>query len=240
MVVLAFKNPQSSLRRTIKVMKDLYDNIERRLALEPTLKRQLFLEKNEADITWNGEGLHQLALSRESVGDFDSAEKYFQLAIESFEAHELLGMARVKRDYGLYLARHVDPKLGRYEIEQALALHDDDVQNRKGRRQRRITESYLWRVQLLADSEDAEARDKLIEFALSGSRDCCQRDQEQAVAFALPYAGLQQRPLLDARLLEIKAKRRQLPGTIGSATKLIIDTELFILGWTLRKLFRRE
>ena len=140
---------------------------------------------------------------------------------------------------GLFIARHHDPRAGLLQIEQALALHDKDLNNAKGYRQRRITESYVWRARLLLDREDTPALNSLVEFALTDCHDCCLRDQQQAIEFVAPYATDSQRALLNTRLIEVNARRRKVMGAIVSMAKLAIDAQLTIAGKIFRTLIRK-
>ena len=199
------------------------------------------------DKPWNGEAHHQLALMHEADGDEDEAEKHYVQSMSTFAEHEWLGLARVMRDYGLFVARTRDLEAGLMQIKQALSLHDEDLktakgknQRLKGERQRRITESYVWRARLLVDKNDTRALNSLIEFALTECHDCCLRDQQQTILFVAPYADDGQRPLLDARLVEIKFRRRKLSGVVLSMAKLVIDVELMVAKKFVRILIRKE
>lgn len=240
LVIVAFKNPNSYLREVIKTVKYHYDNPDALRRYETILRRALFLENLQSDSGWHGEALHQLALLCEIKNDLAAADKFYVEALDTFADYERLGMARTLRDYGLFVATHHDPRAGLGFVEQALALHDDDLNNRKGRRQRRITESYLWRAKLLVDSEDEVANRALIEYALYECKDCFIRDQQQAVSAALTYASGVQKSLLEARMIPIYASRNQLTGVITSMAKFVIDTEVYVVGRFLRYMIRRE
>lgn len=240
MVVVPFKSRGSELRQILKLFKEQFDNIEELSTYEFPLMRAVYLSRNPADIIWRGETLHQLALLRENRGDLPAAKKYYLRSLESFSDHEVLGLTRAMRDYALFLARHEDSELGMQYITQALDLHDDDLGNRKGLRQRRITESYLWRIQLLAGEDVTTARRRLIQFALEESRDCSLRDQHYVIAFAMAYAKGKKRQQLRARQLEISAMRRKKLDTLISLTYLAVDTQLLIANRLVRILIRKE
>lgn len=240
MVVIAYKHRGSELRSLLKIFKQQFDDLKTLRSYEVTLRRLLFLGSSPLDQTWRGEGFHQLALLHEANGNFAEAEKCYIRSIEAFADHELLGLARVMRDYGLYMARNRDPRAGLLQIEQAFALHEKDHDNAKGFRQRRITESYVWRARLLIDCEDSRALYSLVEFALTDCHDCCLRDQQQAIEFVAPYTSGVDRQLLDTRLIEVNARRRNFSGAVMSMAKLVIDTELIILGKIVRTLTRKE
>lgn len=240
MVVIAYKHRGSELRALLKIFKQQFDDLKTLSRYEAALRRLLFFGSSPLDQSWRGEGFHQLALLYEAIGNLGEAEKYYVLSMEAFADHELLGLARVMRDYGLFIARHTDPKAGLLQIEQALALHEKDLNNAKGYRQRRITESYTWRARLLIDCEDSRALNSLIEFALTDCHDCCLRDQQQAIEFVAPYTTGMQRQLLDTRLIEVNARRRNITGAILSMAKLAIDTQFIIVSTVVRRIIRKE
>lgn len=240
MPVVAFKNKGSELRALLKVFKQRFDDVSLLRRYEPTLRRILFLHSDPQDLPWRAEAFHQLALLYQTDGKHCLAEENYVRSLQAFKEYEHLGQARAMRDYGMYMAVHHDPHAGIKQIEQALALHDQDLRNRKGERQRRITESYVWRARLLVNSHDSEACDALVDFALTDSRDCSLRDQYQAIEFLLPYVSGMQRQLLDARLVEIYTKRRNLTGAISSMAKFVIDAEILIARKAILTLLRKE
>lgn len=238
--VIAYKSRSSDLRSLLKVFKLKFDDVTLLSRYEPTLRRILYLSTNPQDQSWRAEALHQLALMHQAAGNIPEAEKYYVRSLAAFNDYELLGTARVMRDYGLFVSQHSDAQAGLSQTEQALALHAEDTRNAKGERQRRITESYVWRARLLVDCRDAEASESLIEFALSDCRDCSLRDQQQVISFALSYASGFQHQLLVARMIEINAKRRNLVGVGTSMVRFIIDTELLIASKLISAIFRKE
>lgn len=240
MAVIAYKHRGSELRALLKIFKQQFDDLRTLSSYEAALRRLLFLGSSPLDQSWRGEGFHQLALLYEAIGNISEAEKYYVLSMEAFADHELLGLARVMRDYGMFMARYHDPQAGLMQIEQALALHEKDLNNAKGYRQRRITESYVWRARLLLDRENTRALNSLVEFALTDCHDCCLRDQQRAIEFVAPYASGVQRQLLDARLIEVNARRRNVTGAIMSMAKLAIDTQFIIAGTIVRRLIRKD
>lgn len=240
MVVVPFKSRGSELRRILKLFKEQFDNFEQLSAYEFPVMRAVYLSRNPVDLAWRGEALHQLALMHEGKSDLVAAKSYYLRSLESFSDHEALGLIRAMRDYALFLARHENAQSGLEQIARAWALHDDDLRNRKGVRQRRITESYLWRIQLLAGEDVTDARRKLTQFALEGSRDCSLRDQHQAIAFAMAYAKGKKRQQLRARQLEINAMRHKKLDALISLTRLAIDTQLLVAGRLIRILIRKE
>ena len=246
MAVVAFKSRRSDLRNILKVLKHHFDDLSTLRRYEPSIQRLLFMGSPQ-DKPWSGEALHWLALMHDADGNKEEAEKHYVRSMSTFADHEWLGLARVMRDYGLFVARTRDLEFGLMQIRQALALHDEDLkvakgqnQQLKGERQRRITESYVWRARLLVDSNDTRALNSLVEFALTGCQDCCHRDQQQAVEFVIPYADGMQRPLLNARLIEINARRRKLSGVVLSMAKLVIGTEIIVAKKIVRILIRKE
>lgn len=240
MAVIAFKSRTSPLRQLLKILKEQFDNPAVLKRYEPALRRLIFFGQSPQDRNWRGEGLHWLALCYQSDGKVDEANKYYVESLNTFQDHERLGLARVMRDYGLFMTRYHDPNAGLAFTEQALALHRDDQRNAKGERQRRITESYVWRAQLLVDNRNKKAKRSLIEFALSECRDCSLPDQQQAIEFALGYAKGIQRQMLDARLVEINARRRKPYGTVMSMAKFVIDVQLMTASRLVETVLRKE
>jgi hypothetical protein len=238
--VLAFKSRGSALRHTLKVFKENFDNPAVLKQHEPLVKLAIHMSANPLDLAWRGESYHQLALLHDTNGENITAKHYYIRSLETFSEHEVLGLCRAMRDYALFLSRTEDAGLGLKYAEQALALHDDDLRNTKGLRQRRITESYVWRARLLVNSEDSKALRALIEFGLDECRDCSLRDQQHVITFVVPYTTGLQRQLLDARLVEINARRRNVSGALKSMAKLVIDAELMIAGRIIRFIFRKE
>lgn len=240
MAVIAYKHHGSELRALLKVFKQQFDDLRTLRRYESLVRRLLFFGSSPMDQSWRGEGFHQLALLYEADGELDEANRYYVHSMSAFADHEQLGLARVMRDYGLFMARYVDPKAGLPQIEQALALHDKDLNNAKGHRQRRITESYVWRARLLVNCEDIRALNSLIEFALTDSQDCCLRDQQQVIEFVAPYVSGVQRQLLDTRLIEVNARRRKPLSAVMSMAKLVIDTQFIVAGKIVRTIIRKE
>ncbi len=240
MVALSSENTDSHLRAVLKAIKTQYDNPSLLRRYEQVLRRILFLERDHEDATGHGEALHQLAILRANEGDIDGAEKLLIESMSKIAEHEHLTLARSMRQYGLLIAMHRDPKAGLYFIEQALAHHDDDFKSHKGLRQRRITKSYEWRARLLVDEDNATARGTLIAYALSGCRDCCKRDQHEAIDAALVYADGVQKQLLDARLIEIYARRYKPISAVTSMAKFVIDVELSIASKVFRTIIWKE
>lgn len=249
MDVVAYKNRNADLRKLLKIFKSQFDDPYTLRRYEPALRRLLFLSSGPENQSWHGDGLHQLALLYERNDDIVAAFKYYAL-LEEYDNtvnYEPLRSARWRRDHGLLIARRRDLEDGMLEVKRALALHEDDLrkaktkrQRQKGLRQQRITESYVWRARLLVDRRDKEALDSLIEFALVNSHDCSLRDQQQTIEFVLPYAKGSRRQLIDARLIEIYARRRKPSGVVLSMAKFVIDAELMVAGKIVRTIFRKE
>ena len=247
--VVAYKNRNSDLRMLLKIFKLRFDDLYTLRRYEPALRRLLFLSSGPENQPWHGDGLHQLALFYERSGDIPGAFKYYAL-LEEYDAavdYEPLRSARWRRDHGLLIALSRGLEEGLLEIKRALALHEEDLakakteqQRKKGLRQQRITQSYVWRVHLLVNPRDKAALSSLIKFALVNCNDCCLRDQQQAIEFVAPYTKGAQRQLLDARLIEVHARRRKPSGVIVSMAKFVIDAELMVAGKIVRTIFRKE
>lgn len=245
MAVVAFKSHQSQLRVAIKHLKANFDDPRVLQQMKPVLSRAVALDSpNPADQMWRGEAAHWLGLVNWALDDLSEAKRSLELALEIFAPHEVLARARAKRELALLIAQTVDPHQGLELAKTALALHDDDLNNEKGHRQRRITESYVWRTRLLVNKKDRRARESFIDFALADCRDCSLRDQQQAIEFVLEYVKSgARRAQLDARLIEINARRRKPSGTVKSMAKLVIDINLAVVrrtvGGTVRKVIRK-
>lgn len=235
----ALKPRDSELRRQIKFFKEYSDDLELLKTWEPELRRRIYLSPDPADIMWRGEGHHQLALFYWKVGEIDKSKKSFIEAFSTFEDHDVLAMCRAKRDYALFLAIHESVKLGLHEAEQALLLHDDDLPNRKGLRQKRITEGYIWYLKLQEHRSDEEARANLVEFALYNCHDCSIRDQEQLLRFALDHAIGAYRQHLHLRLGLIYASRKRPVQVAKTTIQLGIDVHLLIAGRIIKTILRR-
>ncbi len=240
MEVLPYKDPDLIVQPLLKMVKTQYDSPSLKRRYKLMIQRHLFLDQDYDDITWHGEAYHWLGLVLKSEGDFDGAIQFFTKALTKFAPNEYLASARARREIGLLFAETGNFEAAFDEIQKALELHDADFKNLKGRRHRRITESYEWRVQLLADSENAFARDSLITYALSGCRDCCTRDQHETIEFALLYAEGVQKQLLEARLIEIYARRYKLVTAASSTVKFVIDAEVSVARHILGTFFRKE
>lgn len=234
------KPRDSSLRRQIKFFKEHSDDLELLKTREPGLKRTIYLSTDPTDVMWRGEGHHQLAVFYGKIGEIDKAKKSFIEAFSTFEDHEVLAICRAKRDYALFVAIHENVKLGLYEAEQALLLHDDDLPNRKGLRQKRITKGYIWYLKLQEHRSDEEARENLVEFALYNCHDCSIRDQEQLVKFALDHANGTYRQQLRIRLGLIYASRKRPVQVAKTTVQLGIEIQLFVAGRIIKTILRRE
>lgn len=235
----ALKPRNSKLRRQIKFFKEHADDLEFLKTWEPELRRRIYLSTEPADIMWRGEGHHQLALYYWKVGEIDRASKSFIEAFSALEDHDVLAMCRAKRDYALFVAVHESVKLGLHEAEQALLLHDDDLPNQKGLRQKRITEAYLWYLKLQEHTSDEEARANLVEFALRNCYDCSIRDQEQLLRFALDHASGTYRQQLHLRLGLIYASRKRPVQLAKTTIQLGVETQLFLAGHIIKTILRR-
>lgn len=234
------KNRSSSLRNQIKLFKEHSEDLALLASLEPGLRRTIYLSNEPVDVSWRGEGHHQLALYYWKIGEIDKARKSFIDSISCFGEDEILGLCRTKRDHALFLATHDSVQLGLYEAEQALLLHNDDLPNQKGLRQKQITLGYLWYLRLQQHRNDGEAQESLIEFALHNCHDCSIRDQQQLLRFALDYANGSYRQQLRMRLGVLYASSKQPVQVAKTAIQLGIDLQLFVASRALRLILRRE
>lgn len=239
MATIPFKPRDSPTRRAVKELKR--DSVKTtHNEQEATLQRGAYLSSEPMYVLLSGEILHQLALKCERRGQTVNARALYIDSLKRFKKSEPLGHARVLRDYGLFLCRHGEVDEGLELAKQALDLHKDDVQNAKGKRQRRITEGYVWRAQVLAGQDVKSALAQLTEFAMNGCLDCSLRDQDVLVTFALKYARGTNRPPLIARQIDIQAELGRPVDVVTSIVRLIIDIELIVAGKVLRTIFRRE
>lgn len=237
---IPFKPRSSPVRTTLKQFKDAFDDPSldgHELLTEFNVRRAL----TEPLKAYQGEFLHQLALRKERRGEFAHAERLYRLSFQALTGNPL-GQARTARDYGTMLVAHVDPVRGFELIQTARKLHALDVDNQKSRRQRLITESYLWRAQVLAGSpaEARNARRQLIALVDGPDFDFCLRDQKVIVDFLVPRTrGDIHRSLL-ARQIAMHLERRHRLHLVGTSARLLIDIELSILGSIARRFLRKE
>lgn len=234
---IPFRPKDTPAREVLKEFKENFDSTELS-AYENSVRIAVTFNRDAQVLAWRGELFHQLALRAWLRGETMQAKRYFGLATESFRKDEVLGLARVFRDYGLLLAQTEDIDAGLALVEKALRLHEQDMSNAKGLRQQRITQSYLWRIQLVKQPSQ-ETIGNLVEFALSAA-DCHIREQRIAIDAALPYAQGSQRQQLLLRRIEISARRRELRSLASSSVRLVFDINVVLTAKLLRSLFRRE
>lgn len=226
---IPYKPKGSPLWETLKELKNGFD--DRSLDyLESTLLRGARLAQVPMFISLRGEVIHQVALRCARRGEITKARSLFEESLATFKDSEVLGRARVLRDFGLFLCENGEPQAGLAAIREALSLHDRDFRNDKSQRQRRITLSYLWRGQILTGDDDGNTLDLLTQYALEGCLDCSYRDQYFVVKFAYEHAPLAQRTALNARLMDIHADRGKPLLTLVTITRLVIDAELDMAG----------
>lgn len=255
-----YKNKHSDLRWLIKQFKDNADKHELLRSYVPALKRAIALGPKESDVIWRAEGQHQLALFYVREGEHATAEHYFIESLCNFsEDEEPLGMCRTLRDYALLHASCGEYEYALFVARQTLALHDKDLAllealvhdeldgtevraraEAKGERQKRISLSYVWFIKLLQHVSDTDTLEKLVEFAMSECDDCCPRDQEQIIGFALTHAPVSYRQMLRLRLGILYAQRKQPVAFAGNIVRFGLDMPRFTASYTYRILFRRE
>lgn len=237
---IPFKPKGSEARDGLKQLKEGFDDpsIDR---VERLIEWAALHGSSQAIKAYSGEFLHQLALRCERRGDRQRAERLYELSEQRLNGNPL-GLARTRRDYGLFLVTQGnEPDAGITKIEQALALHAEDADNAKGRRQHLITQSKLWRAHVLrGDAEAASSLENLVELALGPDFTFHIRDRKVIVDFLIPYSKSKARRQLLAHQAVIRAERRQPACVIESYLKLLIDIELSIAGTILRRVFRRE
>jgi hypothetical protein len=229
MTETSLKPRGNEVHELLKLLKVRFD--DRNLAFyEPTLYRQAMLSDEPMFASWRGEILHQLALRAERRGDVARAMSLYGYSSEAFRDSASLGRARQTRDFGMMMCREGEPEKGWRLIQEALELHEGDRHNAKGERQRRITQGYELRAQVMAGQKVEQALDQLTELALAGSLDFCLRDQFFVVEFVRRYTSGDARRAMDMRRVDIMASRGQLAGTVTSIVRMMIDTEVTFAG----------
>lgn len=242
------KVKSSDLRRRIKFFKHHSNDVELLRQNLHLLMMAIRLSDDPKDTAWQAEGLHQVALFHSLDGDVAKSEQFFIESLSTFKQDELLGRCRTLRDYALLYATSGEYPYALMIARSSLQLHDEDIAlfapdseaERKGKRQKRITQSYIWNIKLDGPLSDTETLDKLVEFALHECLDCCERDQEQIMSFALAHAPAQYRHKLRVRLGLHYAKRLEPVAFTGNLIRLSIDIPLYISGRALNTLFRKE
>lgn len=234
---IPFRPKNTAARQVLKEFKENFDDAGFS-AYENSVRLAVTFNRDAQVLAWRAELLHQLALRAWWRGETMQAKRHFDLSLDAFGSEDVLGRARLLRDYGLFLAQTEDIDAGLARVEHALRLHEQDVSNAKGLRQQRITQSYLWRIQLMKQ-RDQKKIDNLIAFALN-AEDCHVREQQLAIEAALPYAQDPQRQQLLLRRIEVFARRRKLRGIAKSSALLAFDIPVVLTTRALRSLFRRE
>lgn len=238
---IPFKPRGSEARRGLKQLKEGFDDPTIDNNTERLIEWAALHGSSQAIRAYSGEFLHQLALRCERRGDSARAERLYTRSEQQLQDN-LLGLARTLRDHGMFIVTAGDnPREGLGLIERALSLHDQDIDNAKGRRQRLITQSKLWRAHmLLDDTEAATSRKKLVQLVHGPDFMFHVRDRKVIVDFLIPYTkGKTRRQLLTHKAL-IHAERRQPFRAVESYLKLVVDVELSIAGTIVRRIFRRE
>ncbi|MGB3945510.1 MAG: hypothetical protein WBK76_01590 [Candidatus Saccharimonadales bacterium] len=236
---IPFKPRNSLARRDLKEIKDKFDDPSfdsYELLTEFSARQSM----NDAVRAYQGEFFHQLALRRERRGEFDYAERLYKLSLAALKDNPL-GKARTARDYGTMLVRHIDAQEGLALLQTARSLHAEDTENKKGQRQRLITESYWWRAQIHAGTSLAdESLQHLIELVDSHDFDFCVRDQKIIIDFLVPRTSGEVHRELLARQISIHLQRRNPLQLATASLKLVIDIELSIVSSLTKRIFGKE
>lgn len=236
---IPFKPRHSEVRIGLKQLKDGFDDPSldaEELIVEFDVRRGV----NDAIRAYRGEFYHQLGLRKERRGEHAAAERLYQASFEEL-AGNALAQARTLRDWGTMVAAHVDIQRGLRMIADALELHEQDIDNAKGRRQRRITQSYMWRARIAANTADArQAKRDLIALTAGPDFDFCVRDQKVIIDFLVPRTkGAVHRDML-ARQAAILLERRKPRALAQTCAMLVIDINLSIAGSIVQRIFRKE
>lgn len=238
---MQFKPRNSDARQLLKQLKDAFDNPSFDMP-EKLIEWSVLHGPVRAMRAYAGEFLHRLALRSEQRGETQSAKRRYRLSLDHLRGNPM-GRARTLRDYGIFVVLHGDtPESGVTMIEEALQEHDKDVDNEKGRRQRLITRSKLWRAQIILDDEGTDAaKQQLIELALNPLFDTfCDRDQMVIIGFLVTRTKGEVRRDLLRREAAIHFKRRQRIDMLKSCVRLVVDIELSAIDTIARLIFRRE
>lgn len=238
-------------REALKELKKGFD--DGRLDVnEPMLKFFLSHELGSRFRRRKAELAHQLALRHERRGEFAKALSYYEMAQGFATSDEYLTNARILRDLAILHCQMGKCEEGLKLIREVLPLHERDLSSVrgnmlwriKGERQRRVSEGYKWRVELLAGQEVDAALYSLYDLALYQSSDFDIRDQYYLVKFVLDHATADMKPRLEARLVRIRMKRRNIVRAAFLLGKLGVDTSLVITKHvttaSFRTIFRKE
>ena len=246
MSTIPIKPRKSDVRISLKALKDGFDNPffdAHELLIEFNARRGMGVALR----AYRGEIFHQLGLRKWRRNETAAAYTLLQMAVESLEGNPL-GQARALRDMGMLELCEIDIALGRANLQRALALHDDDLKNqsnpnavRKGERQRLITQSYVWRAQMIVGGPNSRiARRQLHELVSGPDFDFCVRDRKVIIDFLVPRTrGPVRRELLAAQAAILLERRNRL-GFARTCMVFMIDLELSIASSIIRRLLRKE
>jgi hypothetical protein len=236
---IPFRPRHSDARFGLKQLKEYFDDSSfdsHELMTEFNVRRSI----NDAVSAYRGEFLHQLGLRKQARGEFSAAERLYKLSLAELSENPL-AQARTLRDWGMMVTMHVDRQRGMKMLDQALLLHDHDVDNSKGRRQRLITQSYVWRAQIVQNSAESNAaKRKLIALATGPDFAFCVRDQKVIIDFLIPRTrGPLHRDLLGQQAA-ILLERKQPLALARTCTLLVMDINLSIAMSIVHRLRRKE
>lgn len=231
-------------RDLLKQLKDGFDDP----SLDPAEDIVVFnVRRNLSGMfrTYGGELVHQIALRKERRGEIDKAQSLYVFAHELLEGNAL-AHARLMRDWGTMLIKHVDQVEGYRMVEKALSMHAHDLPRAsiKGRakkkRQRLITESYLWRSQVLIRHELAdEALGSLIELVKQRDfQSFCERDRKVIIDFLVPRTVEAERLDMLTRQAEIHVSRRNVTGFARTCATFAFDVQLSVVRSMARRFLR--
>lgn len=240
MGTIPFKPKNSDVRYLLKILKDEFDNPRLR-HIELILWRAAELHRNAspAVMAFLGEIYHQLGLRAEQRGDYRQALLFYDRSIQVFKTRqEALGHARSLREKAMCIARTEDDARGLELCKEALALHNEDLDNDKGQRQRIITQTYLWRIEALSDKQ--RNLDQLTEVALSQKLGLSPRDEWRLCEFLIPRVDAETRLLLKARLALIDAKRSKKLETTYLLATMMIEIPIVVASRIIRLIRKKE
>ncbi len=246
MSTIPIKPRDSDVRRSLKQLKDGYDNPlfdDQELLVELNARRAMTVALK----AYKGEIFHQIGLRKWRRGEINSAYALLQMSVEALAGNPL-GQARALRDMGMLELCEIDTDLGLANLKRALALHGDDLKNqsspkalRKGRRQQLITQSYLWRAQIIVGRVGSRiAKRELLKLVGGPDFDFCVRDRKVIIDFLVPRTRGPVRRELLATQAAILLERRKRLDFVRTCIVFVIDLELSIASSVIRRLLRKE
>lgn len=209
--------------------------------IDYTIEQQLILSVIKRMAEYPAELCHQVARRRERRGDYKGAVELFKLSEKLFDENPL-GMARMYRDWGIMEIAKGDEKRGFELLREALHFHDLDIDNKKGEIQTLITNTTLWRAQIIANTDDAAAAKSHLLQLVNNSEfdDFPIEDRKIIVAFLVENTVGIVRISVRAKQLAIDAERSRWKDAAISSAQLAFDINLSIVSKAMRTILRKE